>query len=147
MPADLPMSVATVRASRCLLFLRSLLQEIPVSETRPRRDALLTVRADPADLARWTAAAGGRGGMSQWTREILNQAAAVGSSGTEVAQELQGIRRELAAWGNNWNQIAKALNAGEPAGDLAAIRQRLDEMANQVTRKIRVIRPPRRPAR
>lgn len=114
---------------------------------RLRRDALLRVRADQEDLARWTAAAGGPGGMSSWVRDTLSQAAVAGTTGQELASELQGIRRELAAWGNNLNQVARALNAGEPSGDLAGIRARLDDLAGQVRRRLQAVRPPRRPAR
>ncbi|GBQ52321.1 plasmid mobilization protein [Komagataeibacter sucrofermentans] len=56
--------------------------------------------------------------LSVLVREHITQAIVTNTKGDEIRTELQAIRRELSAQGNNLNQIAKRVNGGEQIGNI-----------------------------
>lgn len=118
-----------------------------------KRSRTVAVRLHPEEEAVWVAAAAADGHrqLGAWIREkavagYLERGrptrGSVGLSAEAVA-EINALRQEMARWGNNLNQIARAVNAGQisPAveehlrvrGDryvrvLARIADRLDEL-------------------
>lgn len=117
-----------------------------------KRSRTVAVRLHPTEEAVWVAAAAADGHrqLGAWIREkavagyLGRGRPARGSVGlsAEAVAEINALRQEMARWGNNLNQIARAVNAGQvsPAveehlrvrGDryvrvLARIADRLDE--------------------
>ncbi|AUM20076.1 MobC family plasmid mobilization relaxosome protein [Rhodococcus ruber] len=117
-----------------------------------KRSRTVAVRLHPAEEAVWVvaAAADGHRQLGAWIREKAvagylsrrGPARGVGVSAEAVA-EINALRQEMARWGNNLNQIARAVNSGHisPAVEehlrvrggeyvrvLARIADRLDEL-------------------
>ncbi|MCP1242742.1 plasmid mobilization relaxosome protein MobC [Acetobacter lambici] len=61
------------------------------------------------------------------------------SGGAKIADELAGIRKELAQIGNNINQIAHKLNAGENA-DISRLPEIINSLRNNVNAKLKRVR-------
>lgn len=80
------------------------------------------IRASQADLAAWERAAHAAGtNRTSWLRSLAAEAATTGQTPGVLAADLARLRRELAAIGNNVNQIAHHLNSGGHASPQAAL--------------------------
>lgn len=61
------------------------------------------------------------------------------SGGSKIADELAGIRKELAQIGNNINQIAHKLNSGQSA-DISGLHEIINSLRNNVNAKLKKVR-------
>ncbi|MFI6432909.1 hypothetical protein [Rhodococcus oryzae] len=122
-----------------------------------KRTRTVAVRLTEEEEATWLAAAftDGRRQLGAWVREravagylgkVRLKASAGGGLSPEAVAEITAWRQELLRWGNNLNQISKAMNAGKssPAIEkylrdnwgkheqtLARMADRLDELEKQ----------------
>ena len=89
-----------------------------------KRTCTVAVRLTDAEEAAWIAAAlaDGHRQLGAWVREravagylgkVRPKAAAGGGLSAPAAAEVAALRQEMTRWGNNLNQIAKAINAGQ----------------------------------
>ena len=82
------------------------------------------IRASRSDLESWSRAAHAAGtNRTSWLRSLAAEAATTGQTPGVLANDLARLRRDLAAIGNNVNQIAHTLNAGGQADPWAALEQ------------------------
>lgn len=94
------------------------------------RSVVMKVRLTPEEAARWkTAAAVDGQSVADWVRKRVGGAAQRKAGRRESGE----LIRQLAALGNNLNQIARRLNRGERAltqlAELANIRSALSSLA------------------
>src|ERR1700760_1166186 len=91
-----------------------------------RRTDKLTVQLTPTERAALDAEAAAQGcaTLSEYARELLFQRAAIVFAGKRPNPEAAAFMRELAASGNNLNQIARQLNT---TGELSGLEDRLNE--------------------
>ncbi|MFB9940797.1 MobC family plasmid mobilization relaxosome protein [Gluconobacter oxydans] len=102
------------------------------------------IRASRADLAAWERAAHAAGtNRTSWLRSLAAEAAATGQTPGVLADDLARLRRELAAIGNNVNQIAHHLNSGGHASPQAAL-DAVETAMLDVSSFLNDIRAPRR---
>ncbi|WP_338666252.1 hypothetical protein VQH23_26505 (plasmid) [Pararoseomonas sp. SCSIO 73927] len=116
---------------------------------RPRRDAVVRLRAERSDAARWTAAAteAGHPSLSSWLRAIADEAAACRCTGRDVAAAVAALRGDAGRIGNVLNQVAHRGHLGgliTPA-DLAPALADLTVLRAAAERALRGVRPPRTP--
>ncbi|WP_342627171.1 plasmid mobilization relaxosome protein MobC [Nguyenibacter vanlangensis] len=82
------------------------------------------IRASRADLSAWERAAAAAGSnKTAWLRSLAAEASTTGQPPGALVGELIRLRREIAAIGNNVNQIAHHMNAGGHADPEAALGQ------------------------
>lgn len=107
------------------------------------RDRWIKVRVSDHDKAKWTDASA-RAGQS--LSDFVRQSIHLRTTGqtTDVSADLVALRRELAAIGNNLNQIAKYANQTAKAGspDIGDIAAALDDLALLRRRLSRALRRP-----
>lgn len=99
------------------------------------RDEVIRLRVTTAAKASWTKAARAAGmDLSSFAREAMRRAAR--GQTFEIERDrvtaLADIRRQLAAIGNNLNQIARHANGGDAVADLTPMRQALADVAAAV---------------
>jgi hypothetical protein len=71
--------------------------------------------------------------LSEYARELLFQRAAIAIAGKRRNPEAAAFMRELAASGNNLNQIARQLNS---TGEFRGLEARIDEVIEMHKRAI-----------
>lgn len=116
----------------------------PAAEAAPaKRTRTVAVRLTDAEEAAWidAALADGHRQLGAWVREravagylgkVRPRQSAVSS---EAAQEIAALRQEMARWGNNLNQIARAINAGQvPANIEQHLRQHWPQYGQTLAR-------------
>lgn len=95
---------------------------------RVKRTRTVAVRLTEAEEAVWVdaALADGHRQLGAWVREraVAGYLGKVrpksgGGISAEAAAEVAAVRQELTRWGNNLNQIAKAINSGELPPEIA----------------------------
>ncbi|BDB63557.1 MULTISPECIES: plasmid mobilization relaxosome protein MobC [unclassified Rhodococcus (in: high G+C Gram-positive bacteria)] len=108
-----------------------------------KRIRTVAVRLSEAEEAAWIAAAlaDGYRQLGAWVREravagylgkVRPRQSAVSS---EAAQEIAALRQEMARWGNNLNQIARAINSGQvPANIEQHLRQHWPQYGQTLAR-------------
>jgi len=83
------------------------------------------IRASRDDLSAWARAADVAGvNKTAWLRSLAAEASTTGQPPGALADNLARLRREIAAIGNNVNQIAHHLNSGghpDPSAALEAV--------------------------
>lgn len=119
-----------------------------MTAVRPRRETVVKLRASTAEAARWAAAAAeaGHPSLSSWVRCLADEAAATRGDGLAVARALTALRADLARGvGNDLDRIARRLHAGGVVGapQIDALVEEVGRARAQITRRLRVVRPPR----
>ena len=106
--------------------IRAAMARYRADDASERRTAKVTVQLTPSERAALDADAAAQGcaTLSEYARELMFQRAAIGLGRRQRNPEAAAVMRELAASGNNLNQIARQLNT---TGEARGLEDRLCE--------------------